>query len=238
MSGQPAADVVPAARGRRRLTVLLLAGLLGCPLGCERSAAPGSPPAVPGPQRSPRATIEELIALRRSGAYQSLGELVLPGRAHEITTTLLAVDEFLHANRALCNFVRDNVTPGLAQAIDQGHWSDHLGVFSRYVELVDERIEDGRAVVSFTVDGRLPLRHAELRLVNGQWRYDPGPGYDPQLPAAFKRMARGLRLVLEDLKSGKLPVETVQAEPERLLEEVRLRLLPGVKMLPFRPEGD
>jgi hypothetical protein len=210
--------------------------------GCERSAqTPAGAVSNAAPKQSPEAVIEQLMALRRSGAYQSMSPLVVPERTHEVVNTLMAVDEFLHANRALCNFVRDRITLGLAQSIDQAHWGDHLDVFSRYVELVNEHVNGDTATVSFMVDGQLPVRRATLRRINGQWRYDPGSGYDPQLPAAFKRMARGLRQVLDDLKSGRLPIEAVRDDPERLIEEIRLRLLPGVKMLPppaTQPDGD
>ena len=204
--------------------------------GCERSAEQHSDArGAAAPATSPRATIEQLIAARESGLYQAMSELIMPGRVHEVVRTLMAVDEFLHANRALCNHVRDEITLGLSQSIDQSHWGDHLDVFSRYVELIDQQITGDTATVSFTVDGRLPVQHARLLPVEGVWRYDPGPGYDPQLPAAFRRMARGLRQVLDDLKSGRLSSDVIRSNPERLIEEVRVRLLPGVKMLPAPP---
>ena len=161
-----------------------------------------------------------------------MSELVVSERGHEVTKTLMAVDEFLRANQDLCNYIRDQFAFGLSQSIDQSHWGAHLAIFSRYVELVDQLVDDDAATVSFTVDGRLPLQRAKLVLVDGAWLYDPGPGYDPQLPAAFQRMARGLRQVLDDLKSGRLPADKIRADPPRLIEDVRVRLLPGVKMLP------
>ncbi|MFQ5807854.1 MAG: hypothetical protein ACE5I3_15520 [Phycisphaerae bacterium] len=184
------------------------------------------------PERSPGATIERLIAARDAGSYQPMSDLIVPEGAHQVVKTLMAVDEFLRVNRTLCNYVRNEFALGLSQSIDQSSWGAHLDVFSRYVELVQERIEGDTATVSFTVDGRLPVRHSRLVRTDGGWRYDPGPGYDPQLPAAFRRMTRGLRQVLEDLKAGRLPADAIRADPRRLIEEVRVRLLPGIKMLP------
>jgi len=176
-----------------------------------------------------------VIAARDSGSYQVLNELIVPERVHEVVKTLMAVDEFLHANELLCNYVRDAFALGLSQSIDQSQWGAHLDIFSRYVELVDERVEGDAATVTFTIDERIPVHRAQLVLTDGDWRYDPGPGYDPRLPAAFQRMARGLRRVLDDLKSGRLAAETVHADPQRLVEEVRVRLQPGIKMLPQPP---
>jgi hypothetical protein len=230
--------------GMRRSRLIAIAAVLaaGACSGCERSphqASGGTSTAAP--KRSPRATIERLLAARQSGSYQPMNELVVPGRVHEVVKTLMAVDEFLQANRMLCNYVRDEIALGLSQSIDHASWGARLDIFSPYVELVDEQIEGKTATVSFMVDGRLPLQRARLVLVNGQWRYDPGVGYDPQLPAAFQRMARGLRLVLDDLQSGRLSADTIRAAPARLIEEVRVRLLPGVMMLPSpttQPDDD
>ena len=167
--------------------------------------------------------------------YRPLRRLVVPERAHEVVKTLVAVDEFLMMNKALCDYVRENFTLGLSQSIDQSRLGRNLDVFSEYVQVIEQRVDGLRATVSFTVDGRLPLRRAELVKVDGGWRYDPGEGYDPQLPAAFQRMARGLQHVLDDLKSGRLAADTLRAEPELLIEEVRVRLIPGIKMLPAQP---
>ncbi len=206
---------------------LLLAPLVLCCAACDRAAPPSAAAA-----RTPRATIELILASRDAGSYQTLNELIVAERVHEVVKTLLAVDEFLHANKSLCDYVRETFAVGLSQSIDQSHWGAHLDVFSRYVELVDQRIQGETATVTFTVDGQVPVHRARLVRVDGAWRYDPGSGYDPQLPAAFERMARGLRQVLDDLKSGRLSAEAIRAEPQRLVEEVRVRLQPGIKMLP------
>jgi len=147
----------------------------------------------------------------------------------------VAVDDFLAANRALCEQIRTQIGVGLAGSIDQSHLSENLGVFSRYVTLLDEIVDGDHAVVTFMVDDRLPSRKAELVRIDGVWRYDPGPGYHPALPRAFHRMARGLRQVSDELGTGRLSVADVRNDPDLLLDEVRVRLIPGVQMLPAPP---
>ena len=203
--------------------------VLGCP-ACERAAPPDN-----AAVRSPRETIQRIIAAREAGSYQTLNELIVRERAHEVVKTLMAVDEFLHANKTLCDYVRGTFALGLSQSIDQSHWGAHLDIFSRHLELIDQRIEGDTATVTFTVDGRIPVRRARLVRIGGAWRYDPGSGYDPQLPTAFERMARGLRQVLDDLKDGRLSADAIRANPQRLVEEVRVRLQPGIKVLPTPP---
>lgn len=208
--------------------------LMSC-AACGR--APGPPAggiAAPGESTSPKATLERIMALRKSGAYAKMEELIVPERRHEVSRTLVAVDDFLHANAEICRYVREHVALGAAQAMDQSALAGNLEIFSPFVELLHESIDGERAAVAFQVDRKLPLKHAELRRVDGRWLYDPGPGYQPDIPAAFGRMARGLRQVLADLRSGRLPADELRANPDRLLEEVRLRLAPGARMLPKR----
>jgi len=44
--------------------------------------------------------------------------------------------------------------------------------------------------------------------------------------------------VLGDLESGQLTDEQIRTDPARLVEEVRLRLSPGIKLLPKLDDED
>jgi len=198
--------------------------------GCN--SAPGEP-GGPGPT----AVVREILAARAGASYERLRPHVLPGRADEVIATLTAVDQFLVANRALCDYVAGAFGAGLSAQIDQAWIADHLDVFSRFVELHGETIDGERATVSYSVNGAVPLQRAELVRVDGAWRYDPGPGYDPGLPEAFRLMADGLKRVIADLESGKLAAPAVRADAEVLLNEIRLRLTPGLRRLPVAPES-
>jgi hypothetical protein len=162
-------------------------------------------------------------------------ELTVPEHAHDVVTTLAAVDDFLSANDQLCEFVRSEVGLGVADAIDQGQLAYHLDVFSRSVELLDQSTDGDEAQVSFLVDEQLPARHAKLRRLGGRWRYDPGSGEFTKLGEAFERMAYGLQQVLDGLRRGQLSAERLRQNPQELIDEVRIRLLPGVKLLPQGP---
>jgi len=164
--------------------------------------------------------------------------MVAPGRGAQLIRMLTAVDEFLSANELLCDHVRDRFTSGLSQSIDQSRWCAGLGIFSQYVSLISERIEGDTAEVAFTIDDRIPVHRVQLVIVENEWRYDPGAGYDERLPNAFQRMAKGLRQVLGDLESGQLTDEQIRTDPARLVEEVRLRLSPGIKLLPKLDDED
>ncbi|MEP0848626.1 MAG: hypothetical protein HRF50_17610 [Phycisphaerae bacterium] len=204
--------------------------------GREAPAPPNAgdpPPAASDPQEF----IEELLAARRAGSYRRIEQLVVSERAAEVVATLRAVDEFLVANRGLCEYVREHVNPGVATWIDQAYLGGSLEVFSSDVRILSSHEGPDQAEVSFLVDERLPARHARLVRDGGTWRYDPGPGYDGALPRAFAKMADGLRQLLDDLRSGRVSADEVRRNPQRLLDELKLRLSPGVRMLPRPPES-
>ena len=214
----------------------LLAVLTGIGLGMGTSCArAGSPGKSQSPPLSPRQTVARLIELRDAGAYQQMTPLIVPERATDVVVTLVAVQDFLSANEQLCGVVRRHAGIGLAQAIDQSQRAYHLDIFSKYVELLDEAIAGDAATVSFTVDGRLPARRTQLRRLAGTWRYDPGPGAYQQLADAFQKMARGLRQAMQEIETGRLTAQEMRDHPDRVIEEVRVRLLPGVSALPPSP---
>jgi hypothetical protein len=223
-----------------RISGVTLIGLIAPLLcaGCTRAPTPASAPA-PTPSISPRATLTQLIELHVAQKYHDLPPLVVSGRGDDVVKFLMAVDDFLAANRRLCDWLREHVGLGLSQIIDQSYVvddlaiyaGDDLGVFSRHVELLDSAVEPDQATVAFTIAERLPARHARLRKIDGGWRYDPGPRFSDDLPTAFHELARGLESVLADLEYGRLSADALSGSPELLLEKVKARLRRGVNLL-------
>ncbi len=216
----------PRTQRLATLTLALAALLAGCTRTPDPSGQPTSRPAC-----GPRQTLLRLMELRGQRQYTDLRLLVVPDRGSEVVATLLAVDDFLDANRRLCEWIRDNVGIGLAETIDQSDLGDALGLFARHVALLDESQDRDEAAVSYVVDTHLPAGRARLRLINYTWRYDPEGGYSDELPAAFHELARGLDHVLTELRTGVLPTEGLHDDPARLVERVRGHLAPGVKLL-------
>ena len=206
--------------------------------GCTRAPTPAAAQA-PTAAIGPRDTLTRLIELRVAQKYRELTPLVAPGRGDDVVKFLMAVDDFLAANRRLCNWLRDHVGLGLSQIIDQSYVADDLaiyagedlGLFSRHVELLDVAVEADRATIAFTVAERLPAGHVRLRKIEGVWRYDPGRRFSDDLPTAFHELARGLESVLADLEYGRLSADALSGSPELLLEKVKARLRRGVNLL-------
>lgn len=224
----------PATRMRTAAPIATMLMLAAALAGCDPGGAPRTAGAASA--ESPKSVVARLVAARGSRNYAALDALVLPGRASEIVEVLLAMDEFIAADAQLAEFLRDEYSPALAAAVSQSQLAGALDVFSRGVELLDEHIEENAATVAFTIDGALPAERAALRRVDGAWRYDPGPGYSPDLAKAFSRMARGLRSLHDDLRSGRVARPPPAVAADRIIEEIRARLLPGLRMLPPPPE--
>ena len=216
-------------------TALMLCAVLLLPLGCRPS--PPTTAAAAANVRSPTRTIEQLIDLRRGRQYERMHPLIIATQRYEVVKYLRAMDAFLTANEHLCVFVRDHIAIGLSQTIDQSGMAGNLNIFSQYVTLLDETIEGDTAALSFVVDEKLPARRADLALIKGQWLYDPGDGDYAKIIAAVERMADGLRRVLKEMQSGRLDLAAMREHPEKLTEAVRIRLLPGVKILPAPPKS-
>ena len=86
--------------------------------GCTRAPTPAAAQA-PTAAVGPRDTLARLIELRGAQKYRELTPLVVPGRGEDVVKFLMAVDDFLAANRRLCDWLRDHVGLGLSQIIDQ-----------------------------------------------------------------------------------------------------------------------
>ncbi|MFH1748223.1 MAG: hypothetical protein ABIG44_14405 [Planctomycetota bacterium] len=230
-------ELLPLSSGRRRMTwfAALLFGFLIICNSCSRS--PSSQPAD-SQGATPLDTVNKLIAAHGSRAYNEMKPMIVPERVADVLTTLVAMDDFLDANHQLCNIIRERVGLGLAEMVDQSYRAYHLDIFSKYVELLDYVITSETATVFFIVDGKLPARQTELRLIDGEWKYDPGPGDYPKLAAAWNSMAHGLRQTAEEINSGRLSPVELRDNSERLVEEVRIRMLPGVRMLPAPPTDE
>jgi hypothetical protein len=222
--------------GRTWLVALASAAVLVFLVGCARPPAAARGGTTGG---GPRATLQHLCALRQQQRYQELPALIVPQRSDDVVRFVRAVDEFLAANRRLCDWLGEHAGLGLSQTIDQSYVADDLGlyagddlgVFSRHVELLDETVVVDRALVTYTVESRLPARRARLRSVSGAWRYDPGATCPEELPAALRDMARGLDTLRAELQNGALPLDPLRDDPELLMEKVKARLRRGVNLL-------
>jgi hypothetical protein len=186
---------------------------------------------------SPKSAMQSLLQAHRARDYAAVSDHVIAGKGADVTTLLLAVDDFRSANERLAQLVRDKISLGASQLVDQSAWVSRLDVFSRYVDLLDERITGDTAFVTFTIDRQLPPNVARLEWDGRRWRYDPGQGDAAALADAFRQMARGLDACRGDLEAGRIDAAAAREDPQILIDEIMTRIRAGVRKLP-RPTAE
>jgi hypothetical protein len=183
-----------------------------------------------------------LAVLTRAHGEQNYSEfksLVLARHHDGLVSTLRAVDRFLAAERGLREVILHSFGREFADVVDLSRFAAHLGVFSESVDLLDERIDRQRAVVTYLVAGTPPAREAALVSVDGHWRYDPGDGFSPAWPRAFVKMAEALDQMAQELKAGDGASRRVYDDPQAFLQELAARLSAATEGLPAsQPSGD
>jgi hypothetical protein len=201
---------------------------IGCLLpACRRSEAN-----APTAGSDAVAVAAAIVSARTQYDHRRLHALVVPAAADALVALLDAVDGYVQANQRLRRYLRENVSGDLALSINQEHLWHHLGLVSRDVKILQVEPADDRATVTFTVADRVPVERATLVRTSAGWRYDPDETIDPDAAAAFERMTAGLRFLQSDLEHGKLTPGELRRNPERLHQELRLRLSDGVHLLP------
>ena len=84
-------------------------------------------------------------------------------------------------------------------------------MFSRDVDLLDERVEGDRAVVTIQVAGRVPLEEVYLVRRDGRWLIQTDPPI-PGLPETLDALAQALIDTAHLLDGGKMSAEELQRE--------------------------
>jgi len=220
--------------------VLALAALAAFQTGCERTPArsPTTQPAASA-TATPRAAVEEIRRLHAGRRYDELRQWIVPEQASALVDLLLAVDRFLGANDRLCAWIGAEVGTGLAQSVDQSYLADELGtilgnnlnVLAQDVELLDESEAGDTARVSYVVAGRVPAQVVVLHRRDGRWQFDPGPVSAPTFVEGFNDMASALDSLRRELADGRVPIEELRTDMDRLMDLVEVRLRRGVRLL-------
>jgi len=160
-----------------------------CAGACNRSQ-PETQPSKPGPvpasgavlssdePLSPMETLARVREYRRAGRPSLVERSIVPEQRSAVSELLYAVDRLEQAGEALNGAVRTHLGLAFAEMFDYSQVANIVGVFSRDVELIDQRIEGEAAVVTIQVSGRVPLDEVHLLLRDGQWQITT----DPSIP--------------------------------------------------------
>ncbi len=194
--------------------------------GCDRG------PVDPAPARE---RLQDLVFARRAGDLAAVERLVLPARRTELIETLTAIDGFVEAAERLQDYVRRTFGAALAEGVQLAALGRNLGVLSADVELLDARPladEAGVVRVSYVAGNAPPARYARMVRSDGSWWYDPGEGFDPALPAAFRRMAEDLARFQAELEGDEALRTRIHRDAQVFQDALAERMAPGLGMLP------
>ena len=126
-------------------------------------------------EMSSSATVNHVRRLRNEGRLAELEEFLGADQRRDVVELIQSVDQLLYANRVLQARVEAHLGMATAAAFDRSEAANAIGVFSRDVEVISERVDGDRATVLIQVAGRVPLEEVQLLRVDGAWRLTTDP---------------------------------------------------------------
>jgi hypothetical protein len=203
--------------------------MAACPVmwvpACDRETTPllQATLAPEGEPMSLRQTYDRLREWYASRSYLAMWSYVDPARRDELMDLLMAMDELLSANAATLRSIQASC-PGIdARAFDLSSVADHLGLFSRRIEVIEEQAGAQVGVLTVQVAGRLPLVPLEFRKEDGRWVYDPGTTL-PEMTNIIRQMADAMNRVAFVVSMG-------PRTREEIGEEFRCRISPKLEQI-------
>ncbi|MFQ5423801.1 MAG: hypothetical protein ACE5F9_07455 [Phycisphaerae bacterium] len=192
-------------------SILLTASLAAMPMaGCGHAPQPAAATNTHAPATtagSPSDVLRRLHALHRQAAYSKIAELIVPDQRETESDWLLAIDEVLASNTALQDSVAECYRGGMPRYWNLAAIANNLGPFSRRIRILREHITGTTATVTLQEADNVPLVHAHLERVDGQWRYRPETP-STRMPTELRRLARLLRELAESVRKG-APFESI-----------------------------
>lgn len=211
--------------------LLLLAILCG---GCDRfrpaddSASTASRKSTASSAASDTA-LSAVETVRRIHQYRIAGQIghiepyLLPEQRAAVVELMHAVDRLERANEVLQSAVTRRLGRASAMMFDRSEVANVVGVFSKSVKVVDERVAGDGAVVTIQVAGRVPLEEVRLVRRDGRWLVltdTPIPGVAAELGRLADRMIDEAARV----ENGRLTAPQLERELQAHAESVARRL--------------
>ncbi len=175
--------------------ICLIAALMPLGLSCDRSQHSADRTDSPSTERSasssrtnedisPLDTVQRVHHYRLAGQIGRIEPYLWPEQRAVVVELIQAVDRLAWANEVLQAAVTKHLGPASAGLFDRSQVANIIGVFSKDVELIDQRINGEQAVVTIQVAAQVPLEEVQLFRRNGRWliRTDsPIPGLAGEL---------------------------------------------------------
>jgi len=170
-------------------------------------------PSTAAAPTTPLATIAHLRSLRQQGRLEAIEPFLLEEQRTSIIDLIRSVDRLIAANGALQSAVTTQLGPASAAVFDRAGAANAVGVFSRDVQLIDERIEGDEAIVVMQVADRVPLEEVRLTRRGDRWCLQTDPPI-PGVAVELENLAEVLLRVSRRLNEHPMTAVELQRELE------------------------
>lgn len=167
---------------------------------------------------SPMDTVRRVHHYRLAGQIGRIEPYLWPEQRAVVVELIQAVDRLVWANEVLQAAVTKHLGPASAGLFDRSQVANIIGVFSKDVELVDQRVNGEQAVVTIQVAAQVPLEEVHLVRRHGRWLIRT----DSPIPA----VAGELRNLADALIGTARRVEREQLTVAQLRRELEAREAP------------
>lgn len=174
----------------------------------------GSAVAGTGPADSVRRAHDARVA----GDFAGLGEFIVDDHRGAVRELVQATDRLVAAEAEFRATVTRRLGHAAAMGVDRSGVGDAIGVFSRNVRVVDERIDGDRAIVTVQVADRVPLEEVTVVRREGRWLIETDPPMDG--------IASGMRELAEVLLAMSRRVERGDVSEATLISELAAQQAP------------
>ncbi len=184
----------------------------------SRSAERSTSPTRANDELSPIDTVQRVHDYRLAGQIGRIEPYLWPEQRAAVVELIRAVDRLVWANEVLQAAVTKHLGRASAGIFDRSQVANIIGVFSKDVELIDQRINGEQAVVTIQVAAQVPLEEVQLVRRNGRWLIRT----DSPIPA----LAGELRNLADALIGTARRVERKQLTVAQLRRELDAREAP------------
>ncbi|UCC30652.1 MAG: hypothetical protein JSU86_20960, partial [Phycisphaerales bacterium] len=164
---------------------------------------------------SPIETIRRVHQYRLAGQLGRIRPHLVPDQRFAVVELIQAIDRLEWANEALQAVVTEHIGRASASAFDRSQVANIIGVFSKDVEVIAERVEGERAVVTIQVGRKVPLDEVDLTRHEGRWLIQT----DTPIPG----VAAELRKLADVLLDGARRLEKERLTAVQLAREIEVR---------------
>lgn len=205
-----------------RIALVIVAVLIVSSSSCDRvdrstndpDSVRANAPVVddaPAVSLTPVQTAHRVHELRIAGSLEQLEPYVVPRQRQSIVELIQAIDRIVAADLALRASITEHLGSAAAVSFDHSQAANAIGIFSRDLTVLSERIKGDEATVTFQIAKRVPLDEVRLVRFDGRWMIQTDPPVSG-LTVELRKLADVLIRTAQRLEGEKLTLDQLKRE--------------------------